>query len=474
MGIGSAARQRRHMLSGTRCVIVACCADAAHRREMQLMGFGVKTMSVSRAFVPEAGHPAPEPFGYRPLAAIAAAAAGGVPQKRIGRVLAELAPSLIAAHQQGKVHGAISVHTVGLDEFGHAHLMVPALYPDHPGAMEPASCFAAAEQFDPEPASACGPWTDVYALSAVACSLISGSPPPHALARRAQDNYVPLVTRKPKGYDEAFLAAVDRGLCMTPSQRPQSIADLYTALGVPYAAEVGVAPLAPTDKAFVPAANDGVQQGGAGMERRRRAAGALAVVAGIAAVAGIWAWMSADDVPEEFGSAPIVLASRPSTGSDSSAVPRPWGPPGATAPGTAAQGLPALPTSPVPPGTGTAPSPWSAVDPGTGTGSTLANPGPGSNARQEGAVDDSIAERAPATSPAKPARPVAVPVNLDVRPWGEIFVDGSSRGVTPPLKVLSLPAGRHTVVVRNADLPPYRVTLDLKPGQPVTLRHVFQ
>ncbi|WP_157122452.1 serine/threonine protein kinase [Bordetella flabilis] len=428
-------------------------------------------MSVSRAFVPEVGHPAPEPFGYRPLAAIAAAAAGGVPQKRIGRVLAELAPGLIAVHQQGKVHGAISVQTVGLDEFGHAHLLVPALYPDHSGAMEPASCFAAAEQFDPEPASACGPWTDVYALSAVACSLISGSPPPHALARRAQDNYVPLAIRRPKGYDEAFLGAVDRGLSMTPAQRPQSIADLYTALGVPYAAEVGVAPLAPSDKAFVPAANDGVRQGGAGMERRRRAAGVLAVVAGVVAVAGVWAWMNGDDAPEDAGSSPIVMASRPSTGPGNPAVPR-IGHPAALPVAPAGQGVPGVPAVPVP-GTATAPLPGPAPGAGVSAGGMPASPPSGAAPLQEGA-NGGVAENAPATAPAKPARPVAVTVNLDVRPWGEIFVDGKSRGVSPPLKTLSLPAGRHTVVVRNADLPAYRVVVDLKPGQPLTLRHVFQ
>jgi hypothetical protein len=389
-------------------------------------------------------------------------------------VLAELAPSLIAVHQQGKVHGAISVQTVGLDEFGHAHLLVPALYPDHPGAMEPASCFAAAEQFDPEPAGACGPWTDVYALSAVACSLISGSPPPHALARRAQDNYVPLAIRRPKGYDEAFLAVVDLGLSMTPSQRPQSIADLYTALGVPYAAEVGVAPLAPSDKAFVPAANDGVRQGGAGAERRRRAAGALAVVAGVVAVAGVWAWMSGDDAPEDVGSSPIVLASRPSTGQASPAAPRTGGQSAGVPVAPAGQGVPDGSAAPVAPGTATAPSPGPAAGAGLSAGSTPASPASGAAPVQEGAADGGVADNAPATAPAKPARPVAVTVNLDVRPWGEIFVDGKSRGVSPPLKALSLPAGRHTVVVRNADLPAYRVVVDLKPGQPLTLRHVFQ
>jgi len=40
-------------------------------------------------------------------------------------------------------------------------------------------------------------------------------------------------------------------------------------------------------------------------------------------------------------------------------------------------------------------------------------------------------------------------VRLAVAPWGEVFVDGARKGVTPPLKELSLSAGRHRIEVRN-------------------------
>jgi len=53
------------------------------------------------------------------------------------------------------------------------------------------------------------------------------------------------------------------------------------------------------------------------------------------------------------------------------------------------------------------------------------------------------------------ARPSAVPamgkVMVAVAPWGEVFVDGKSRGVTPPLTQLTLPAGPHSVEIRNGD-----------------------
>lgn len=423
------------------------------------MGFGVKAMSVSPAFMPGAAHPAPEPFGYRPLAAIAAAAAGGVPQKRIGRVVSEIAPELMAAHEQGKVHGAISVHTVGLDEFGYAHLMVPALYPDHAGAMEPASCFAAVEQFDPDAVQACGPWTDVYALCAVMCSLVSGSPPPHALARRAEDQYVPLATRKPRGYDEAFLAMIDRGLSLEPTQRPQSVADLCAMLGISCVPETEEDASAQTGMAGASAAAGhaaGQQRSAAGP--RRRLGGLVAVVFGVMVVAGIWLWTGEQDARDTAPSRTAAVSPRPA------AYPRP-APPVAVPDDTGTEGAAAgLPDAADEAGRSPDPQSLSAAPP--------AAPGARGDASPSGQAPAASEAADPAAS--RPARPVAVVVKVDVQPWGEIFVDGVSRGLSPPVKTLTLPAGRHTVEVRNADLAPYRVSLDLKPGQPAAIRHVFR
>jgi len=61
------------------------------------------------------------------------------------------------------------------------------------------------------------------------------------------------------------------------------------------------------------------------------------------------------------------------------------------------------------------------------------------------------AKKAPAPAP----EPVAPPANgslaIAVSPWGEVLVDGSSRGISPPLSTLTLPAGRHTIEIRNGD-----------------------
>jgi hypothetical protein len=52
-------------------------------------------------------------------------------------------------------------------------------------------------------------------------------------------------------------------------------------------------------------------------------------------------------------------------------------------------------------------------------------------------------------------------------------VDGRSQGVTPPTRQLNLPIGRHAIVLRNGDLPPYQQTIEVKAGKPVRVHHQF-
>ena len=78
-----------------------------------------------------------------------------------------------------------------------------------------------------------------------------------------------------------------------------------------------------------------------------------------------------------------------------------------------------------------------------------------------------------ATIPAAVAQAKAT-VSLAISPWGEVFVDGASAGVAPPLTTLQLEAGTHTVEIRNQAFAPYRDTVNLKPGQSLKIRHKFR
>ena len=64
-------------------------------------------------------------------------------------------------------------------------------------------------------------------------------------------------------------------------------------------------------------------------------------------------------------------------------------------------------------------------------------------------------------------------VRIAVSPWGNVEVDGTPVGTTPPLNELTLPEGRHLIVIRNADFPPHSAMISVAPGQPVNLKHKF-
>lgn len=82
-------------------------------------------------------------------------------------------------------------------------------------------------------------------------------------------------------------------------------------------------------------------------------------------------------------------------------------------------------------------------------------------------------EREARAAAATPAVVALGTVRIAVSPWGNVEVDGTAVGTTPPLNELTLPEGRHQITVRNADFPPYSTSVNVVPGQPVTLRHRF-
>lgn len=82
-----------------------------------------------------------------------------------------------------------------------------------------------------------GPWTDVYALAAVAHFMLTGRAPPPAVGRVLADDYVPLVVQLRGRYSESLLGAIDAALALRPEQRPPSIAALRTLLATERARE---------------------------------------------------------------------------------------------------------------------------------------------------------------------------------------------------------------------------------------------
>ncbi len=81
---------------------------------------------------------------------------------------------------------------------------------------------------------------------------------------------------------------------------------------------------------------------------------------------------------------------------------------------------------------------------------------------------------APKAAP-EPVVPVAgtATLSLAVSPWGEIFVDGESKGVSPPMLSLEVPAGKHTIEIKNDGASNYSTEVELKDGEVKRLKYKF-
>lgn len=419
------------------------------------------------------------PLALRPLSAIAASAAGGVPEARIKRLLSDLLPSLMGLHAQGEICGDISLDAVGMDEGARAHLLPELTVPrSRRAGVTPAPGFAPFELYTDSAEWPRGPWTDVYALCAVMHALVIGHRPPPAPERRATDSYEPLASMGLARYTPAFLSVIDRGLAMLPAERPQTLAELAGLLSIsayaeisPVAheasvAEVAVAPVTPAMAADKPRATG------------RPLLALLLVVALVGA--GVYAWVR---VGPGAGNA-LITRSELVQPSPPAVQPLPM-------PATALA-QPPEPSAVLPQGAGAGPS----ASPSPETASPGA-PAPGSASPSAGAAGtpapDSnpsvLADPSQAAAPsahdlqppaaalqddAPKPKPVPVQVRLDIRPWGEVWINGIARGISPPVKELRLIPGKYQVVLRNADLPPYRATLEIKAGKPAVISHVFE
>ncbi|OAD16158.1 hypothetical protein [Achromobacter insolitus] len=405
------------------------------------------------------------PLALRPLSAIAASTAGGVPEARIKRLLSDLLPSLMALHAQGEICGDISLDTVGMDENARAHL-VPELVVarSRRATRTPTPGFAPFELYTDSVEWPRGPWSDIYALCAVMHALVIGSKPAPAPERRAEDTYEPLASLGLAKYSDDFLSVIDAGLAMAPADRPQTLADLAGMLGIAAQVETAPDPVAPA-----PATRAAPAATAAAARQPARGRHPLLLLLLVVALigAGVYAWF------ESGMGAPNALITRSEVVQPNPPAVHPL-PPSPPAPGPA----PVVPPSATEPGTPQVPTPQPpASGSGTSQGETRTPTAPPAEAP---AALQTPPAAAPAEVPAVPAeeavkpKPVPVLVRLDIRPWGEVWVNGVARGISPPVKELRLIPGKYQVVLRNADLPPYRTTLEVKAGKPTVISHVFQ
>ena len=443
---------------------------------------------------------------------------GPARQAAITRIVASLAVPLAALHEAGQVHGGICPAAVVHGPSGELLLATPPVAPTPDAEDAPRQPgYAAFEQYTDDPAYPCGPWTDVHGLAALAYFLATGSAPPSALARRVRDDYVPLGDWGGDVYGKAFCDAVDSGLAMPMHARPATVTSFAAAMGALQAAE-SMATFMPTpefepepefeptptptstdEPAFIPLAasptdgrpadDDALARSTAGVStqappeipvRRRRMLPLMLVVFALLLAGGGYAWV-------RMTTPPVQLAGTPQTSSPAPAR-APEGPPSAppagpeaspqalpqAAPQTAPQTTPPVAAAPapatVPPVAEPIAEASSSPEPAPETPSEASPPGAGPAA----AAGTSDMPPPPVAEPPAPPKAAPVVVRVAVRPWGEVLINGRSRGVSPPLREISLAPGRYQVTVRNASAGDHSMTLTVAPNRPAIITHEFK
>lgn len=82
-----------------------------------------------------------------------------------------------------------------------------------------------------------------------------------------------------------------------------------------------------------------------------------------------------------------------------------------------------------------------------------------------------IAPKPIAPKPIVRARPATI--TFDIRPEGDIYVNGTLKGKSPPLRQIQLPAGKHQVEIRSGKHKPLTTELVVAEGEELAVQHSF-
>lgn len=371
--------------------------------------------------------------------------------------------------------------------------------------------FAPIEQYGGrETASQQGPWSDIYALSAVAYQLITGGMPPSSVARIMRDPLQPLAQQASGlGLPWAVLKAIDEGLQVQPQDRPQSIAQfrellltpepspaavaddrrmhqqpIAAAMATPMAAQAGLAPAA------APVAHQG--------QEARQAAKtypwlALLAIACLLGVAGFLFWLFAWDRNTAIGDgltkppewlepvaavqppptqivAPLIAASAHTEGLDVPGGENPAAPHGALSEGQGAGGV-EIGTSLLPDEVLLVDAEGHAVV--VAEGEREVQPIPLTDTAAS-ADTDAEGQALPLPEPEAPAPvPTTGTIIVQAQPWGDVYLNGELVGTTPPSVRLEVPPGSATVEVRNDSAPAHVQSFNIEVGKTVRVNHHF-
>ena len=161
-------------------------------------------------------------------------AAGMMEDDEVRAILLAITESLAAVHDSGLLHRDIKPDNVMLRpdgtpvliDFGAARQMLGL---SRSSVAVVSDGYAPIEQYG-EQQERQGPWTDIYALGAVAYFALSGRVPPKAPDRLRTDRLPPVADAASRPVDPGLVAAVDSALAVHEADRPQSVVQWRTML----------------------------------------------------------------------------------------------------------------------------------------------------------------------------------------------------------------------------------------------------
>ena len=163
----------------------------------------------------------------QPLAEYLRAAGGRVSSADAGRIVQHLLSALQVLHTDSIIHRDLSPRSVHVGADGSAILLEFSARRHLPlHATDLAPGFAAFEQYGMRDI---GPWTDVYAVSALLYYMLTGTTPPSALDRAAGESIVSPLTSIP-GVAPGLARLALKGMALLPQQRPHAVSELRRLL----------------------------------------------------------------------------------------------------------------------------------------------------------------------------------------------------------------------------------------------------
>ena len=150
-------------------------------------------------------------------------------ERSLWNIVKPIAEGLDRAHRVGVLHRDIKPPNILITEDNR-----PVLIDFGSARFEAAEATSTSVTFHTPPYAAVeqyvktydqGPWTDVYALAVVLYECVTGEKPPEVLERLHGGLGKPLADDRWPGFSKKFLQAIDAGMTIKPTERPQSIHD---------------------------------------------------------------------------------------------------------------------------------------------------------------------------------------------------------------------------------------------------------